>query len=86
MWYEDIRMYVLTSMSPLTILTHHHPTPGMVVVGAGVWLVGGCLSDDSVSRVVGDDHVMAVMQRETGGQRWQRRVCVEAGPVMVVAR
>ena len=54
---EDIHIYVLTSAasaSPLTVLTHHHPTPGMVVVGTGVWLVGGHLSDNSVLRVVGD--------------------------------
>ena len=33
---EDVRVYVLASASPLTVLTHRHPTPGMVVVGAGV--------------------------------------------------
>ena len=81
-------MYVLTSMSPLTVLTHRHPTPGIVVVGAGVhrwWLVGGCLSNDSMSRVVSDDHIMAVMWCEIGGWHWQRRVRGEAGPVMVIA-
>ena len=56
-WCEDICVYILTSVSPLTVLTHHHPTPGMVMVGAGVWLVGGCLSDDGASRVVGDDRI-----------------------------
>ena len=86
---EDVRVYVLASVPPLAVLTHRHPTPGMVVVGAGVrrwWLAGGHLSDDGASRVVGDDRVMAVTQRETGGRRWRRRVRVEAGPEMVVAR
>ena len=82
-------MYVLASMPPLTILTHCHPTPGMVVVGAGVchwWLLGGCLSNDGASRVVGDDHVTAVMWRKTGGRCWRRQVHVEAGPTTVVTR
>ena len=59
--------------TPLAILTHRHPTPWMVVVVqgcvAGGWR-GGRLSDDGASRVVGDDLVTAVMQREMGGRRW----------------
>ena len=65
-------MYVLASAPPLTILTHCHPTP-MVVVGAGAcrwWLVGGHLSDDGTLRVVSDDHVTVVMWHETGGRHW----------------
>ena len=41
---KDIPMCVLASVPPLAILTHRHPTPWMVVVGAGVrrwWLAGG---------------------------------------------
>ena len=85
---QDVCVYVLASMPPLAVLTHRHPAPGMVVVGAGVycwWLVGGRLSNNSVSGVVGDDHVMAVIQREMGGWRRQRRVHVEVGPTTVVA-
>ena len=72
MWYEDIWVYVLASGPPLAVLTHCHPTPGMVV-GAGVrrwWLAGGCLSNNGTSNVVSDDHIMAVMQREMGGRHW----------------
>ena len=72
---EDIHMYILASVPPLAVLTHCHPTPGMVVVGAGVhcwWLEGGHLSDDSASRVVGDNHIMAVTRCEMGGQCWPK--------------
>ena len=60
---EDVRVYVLASVPPLAILTHRHPTPGMVAVGAGVcrwWLAGGHLSDDGAScaRPVRDEVVL----------------------------
>ena len=38
---------------------------------------GGHLSDDHASRVVSDDHVMAVRQHEMGGWHWQWQVHVE---------
>ena len=87
MWCEDIHVYVLASTPPLAVLTHCHPTPGMVVVGTRVhcwWLVGVHLSNDSMSRVVGDDCVTAVMQHKMGGQCWRRQVCMKVGPMMVV--
>ena len=35
--------------------------------GVSWWLVGGCLSDNGVLRVVSDNCIMAVTWHETGG-------------------